>query len=500
MIAQFHTDIYEEYEQDDWTALASNILQESSLSLGETEILSIGRTCAKAFSFAISVGRDMGFMEHMLNSHHYQALLDQFASDYGRFTSDWSKKKISLTSSRATIENEIGSLDQERVQVHEKLLELPSKIREISNEIAMHRDLLSQKETEFNTLEKILKDKESAYVRTMYEKEEATLKAAFLQAKEQLEQSVQFLHTIRKNDIDDLKAYTTPPQAVCLLADALCIIFDCPAGWQNAKRLLISNTFMSKILAVDREALPIYKIERLKRYSEMPNFHTDKMLNISVAARALCQWVKTLTNFAWIAGQMSSSEQIASRVRKVGIAKLSKTEEKFRYDQLALEKDTLSRAIRKLAALQRQEIGRLSILKEIIKPDSIFDRVNDEGYNESISQWIQQAFQCLDTGVTFDSLEVSQAHTTYLEAVKYLETVQLSLANESKRCEEIMREVKESLYSLTKDQIQEMVREKAQNPYSEQGMNIILFILGLHSQSLVEDIHLKVFLISNLKI
>ena len=442
------------------------------------------------FSKAITTAHRFPFRKESISIAQFRRFIQIVAQNMASATEQVSHRILSLEKCQQRVDEELTRFDIENERLKVEETDLPDAVESAASESYALLKQKSENEATIAQLQKILLEKEAEFFKTVYEKEESTLKSGLQMAKDQFDQSIQFLHTIRKDDIDELKSYTVPPPVIGQLAETLCIIFDKPLGWQEAKKLLVSNTFMQRLMNVSDSALSFSKLEKLRKYTELSSFHSDRMLNVSVAARALSQWVRGLSHFGWVRSQMSTDAQIAAKIRKMCALKMSKTEERTHLDRLKRENIEIQGKISKLNALRRIEIGRLAILREISTPKSVFSHVEDVKDDLSISQWIQQAFHCEEDGLYFDNPEVREAHELYHKSLLDIDQAENSLFTLNEETKAGLSKLRNAFLSLELADLTELVQNKEdQNPYTIYARRIFLQLFGVHQNMAVEELY-----------
>jgi dynein heavy chain len=176
-------------------------------------------------------------------------------------------------------------------------------------------------------------DKASAdETRTIVEKEEevATAKAAATkaiaddaqadldEALPALEAAVQCLSKLKKADIDEVKAFSSPSSGVRLTMEAACIMFEVkpvkkndPENpgkkiidyWDAAKSKLLSDAkaMMTSMREYDKDHIPARVIKQIAPYMEMDEFTPAAVERSSKACTAICMWVRAMHTYNRVA-------------------------------------------------------------------------------------------------------------------------------------------------------------------------------------------------------
>ncbi|PRP87074.1 hypothetical protein PROFUN_04810 [Planoprotostelium fungivorum] len=158
-----------------------------------------------------------------------------------------------------------------------------------------------------------------------------------------LESAVRALNTLNKNDIAEMKTFSSPPAGVLLVMEAVAIIRQVPANWASAKMLLSEPNFLQSLIDYDKDNIPPKIVAQLKKYILNPMFVVSKIEKVSFAAKSLCQWIHSLIHYSEV------NEIVAPKK-----AKLAKSSAKLSESLVVLHKkqEQLERVIRKLEELQ----------------------------------------------------------------------------------------------------------------------------------------------------
>lgn len=124
------------------------------------------------------------------------------------------------------------------------------------------------------------------------------------------------LNTLTTADIAVVKTMKSPPAAVRLVMEAVCILKDVkpekvpnPSGlgtvedyWGPSKRVLSDIKFLDSLLNFDKDNIPEAVIDKLKkRVLNNENFDPDKIKSVSTACEGLCRWVLAITKYDVVA-------------------------------------------------------------------------------------------------------------------------------------------------------------------------------------------------------
>ncbi len=132
-----------------------------------------------------------------------------------------------------------------------------------------------------------------------------------------LEAAVVALQSLYKSDIVEVKSMKNPPHAVKLVLEAVCLMMDVkpikvkdPNGgmkkvddfWVAAQKHLIADPrFLQNLISYDRDNMASEMVDRVRVYTNNPDFNPDKIRKGSVAAAGLCKWVHAMVAYDHIA-------------------------------------------------------------------------------------------------------------------------------------------------------------------------------------------------------
>jgi len=168
-----------------------------------------------------------------------------------------------------------------------------------------------------------------------------------------------------KKSINEIKSYASPPADVATVMSAVMVILGKPTTWLEVKRELADIKFIDKIMYIDKDNMKESTIKAVEQYTKRDNFYPEHIKGISLAAGALCLWVRSLESYAKAlkivkpkrAAKERAEEQLAKKV-----AYLNELQEKYRVleENLKELKDTLQKTTEELENY-RKELEDLQI-------------------------------------------------------------------------------------------------------------------------------------------
>lgn len=117
------------------------------------------------------------------------------------------------------------------------------------------------------------------------------------------------LDALNKDDINIVKSFSTPPQAVQTVMGAVCVLFGEKEDWASAKKLLSRTTLIKELQDFDKDNIPMKRVQKIaKNYFEDPNMQVDVVKNVSTAAMSLCMWARAMKVYAEIAKDVAPKQ------------------------------------------------------------------------------------------------------------------------------------------------------------------------------------------------
>ncbi|GFH10191.1 dynein-1, subspecies f, partial [Haematococcus lacustris] len=142
------------------------------------------------------------------------------------------------------------------------------------------------------------------------EAEEANLIASQVQteldkALPALQAAEEALNVLTKKDMSELKAYAKPPALVELTLAGVMTVLRRPATWDEAKKQLGDASFMTKLLEFDKDKLDDSLLKKIGKFTVSPEFTPEAVGKVSLAARGLCLWVRSMETYGHVAKEVA---------------------------------------------------------------------------------------------------------------------------------------------------------------------------------------------------
>eukprot|EP01063_Lacrimia_lanifica_P009197 TRINITY_DN1620_c2_g3_i1.p1 TRINITY_DN1620_c2_g3~~TRINITY_DN1620_c2_g3_i1.p1 ORF type:complete len:4609 (+),score=2253.81 TRINITY_DN1620_c2_g3_i1:158-13984(+) len=108
------------------------------------------------------------------------------------------------------------------------------------------------------------------------------------------------LKTLEKQDINEMKAYKQPPEAVMTVMLAVQTVLKRGVTWDEAKKTLGDPRFLTTLVEFDKDLLTDRVLNAVGKFVAQAGFKPDIVAKTSGAARGLCLWVIAMHSFGLI--------------------------------------------------------------------------------------------------------------------------------------------------------------------------------------------------------
>jgi dynein heavy chain, axonemal len=159
-----------------------------------------------------------------------------------------------------------------------------------------------------------------------------------------LEAALEALDTLKPADISLVKSMKTPPAAVKLVLEAICIMkvikpsrIKDPSGsgkmmddyWASSQKMLSDNYFLQSLKSYDKDNIDPNIISKIRKtYIPHPDFVPDVVKNSSSAAEGLCKWVRALDKYEVVAKVVGPKKESLAKAEAELAVEMSKLESK----------------------------------------------------------------------------------------------------------------------------------------------------------------------------
>ncbi|KDO22180.1 hypothetical protein SPRG_12676 [Saprolegnia parasitica CBS 223.65] len=104
--------------------------------------------------------------------------------------------------------------------------------------------------------------------------------------------------SLDKRFITEIKSFIHPPLLVHLVLNAVCVLFNVDASWENARRLLSDVNFVSSLIGYNKDNVSDVILDKLSPFMSDPSFSKDEVVKQSVAASTMVVWISAIYEYS----------------------------------------------------------------------------------------------------------------------------------------------------------------------------------------------------------
>ena len=229
------------------------------------------------------------------------------------------RNEVSITKNRYEVglekllgaESQVGAMKEELIELQPVLVKTAAETEEMLKVIDKESKEAEAKKEVVSAEEKIANEKAQA-AKAIKDDCESELAVAM----PLLENALNALNTLTKNDITEVKALKNPPSGVKIVMEAVCILkgikpkrINDPNNpvkkiddyWPPSQALLGESTFLADLQKFDKDNIPQPIIDKIKVYVSNPDFEPEIIRKASKAAYGLCCWVRAMEAYNRVA-------------------------------------------------------------------------------------------------------------------------------------------------------------------------------------------------------
>ncbi|KAH8057234.1 dynein light chain binding protein [Aureococcus anophagefferens] len=124
-----------------------------------------------------------------------------------------------------------------------------------------------------------------------------------------LQAAVKALDSLTKNDIVEVKAFKSPPLAVKVTMEGICIMLERKPDWDEAKKVLGDSQFLDKLKTYDKDNMKEAVIKKIQKYIVEPNMQIEVVTKVSSAAKGLCMWIHAMNVYHKVAKEVGPKRE-----------------------------------------------------------------------------------------------------------------------------------------------------------------------------------------------
>ncbi|VDI07166.1 dynein heavy chain, axonemal [Mytilus galloprovincialis] len=267
-----------------------------------------------------SVSKFMGYVHQSVNETSQQYLQNErrynyttpksFLEQIKLYQNLLTKKNDELQKKIIRLENGIEKLRSTATQVDDLKAKLAAQEVELGQKTDETNKLLAVvgSDTERVSTEKAIADEEEKKVQKINEdvsKKQQDCQRDLSKAEPALKAAEQALNTLNKNNLTELKSFSSPPPAVVnVVAAVMCLL--APGGrvpkdksWKMAKATMMNkiDLFLENLINYDKDHVHENCQRAVEPYLVDPEFDPDLVKGKSFAASGLCSWVINIMKY-----------------------------------------------------------------------------------------------------------------------------------------------------------------------------------------------------------
>ncbi|XP_049813740.1 dynein axonemal heavy chain 6 [Schistocerca nitens] len=113
-----------------------------------------------------------------------------------------------------------------------------------------------------------------------------------------MEAAMKALESLNKNDINELRVFTKPPQLVKFVMESVCLLMGAKTDWASAKTLLGDTNFLKRLQDYEKDNITDNMLKKLKQYVDHPDFTPETVAGVSKVCKSICMWVRAIDCYA----------------------------------------------------------------------------------------------------------------------------------------------------------------------------------------------------------
>ncbi|EDV29505.1 uncharacterized protein TRIADDRAFT_51924 [Trichoplax adhaerens] len=273
---------------------------------------------------------------------HYYLTPTNYLDSMHLFAKMLSDQQQKIARNKERLKSGLSKLQQAEtfvISIKDELVKLGPLIELKAQENEKLMTELKNEETEVEKMKTLIETEEALTAQEAREVEQITKDAELdlNKALPALDAANSALNALDKSDIAEIRVYTNPPDLVMTVMAAVCTLLQEKADWVTAKQLLTDTTFLVKLITFDKSSLSDRNLARLHKYTSQADFTPEKVGQVSVACKSMCQWVLAVQHYA--------------EVYKIVKPKMNRYE--TLKNELELARDNLDRKQQKLREIEK---------------------------------------------------------------------------------------------------------------------------------------------------
>lgn len=124
-----------------------------------------------------------------------------------------------------------------------------------------------------------------------------------------LKEAEEALNKLNKNDVTEIKGFSSPPAAVQMVMEAVCILLGEKTEWAAIKQVMMDMSFIDRLKNFDRNNIPEPTLKRLRTYTSRPDFDPVLVGQKNLASKSMCMWCKAMDNYSKVAKEVEPKKK-----------------------------------------------------------------------------------------------------------------------------------------------------------------------------------------------
>jgi dynein heavy chain len=117
------------------------------------------------------------------------------------------------------------------------------------------------------------------------------------------------LNKLNKNDISEIKGFTSPPPAVQMVMEAVSILLGTGTEWSQIKLVMMDMNFIDRLRNFDKSSISDMTLKKLRTYTTRPDFDPVLVGQKNVASKSMCMWCKAMDNYCKVAKEVEPKKK-----------------------------------------------------------------------------------------------------------------------------------------------------------------------------------------------
>lgn len=173
------------------------------------------------------------------------------------------------------------------------------------------------------------------------------------------------LSCLNTGDIGEIVRYSTPPEDLVMVLNAVCLLKGEKQDWDTAKKLMKEpRKFIDDLMKFDKDGMKETTLKKLKKFINDPRFVPKSIAKKSEAGKSICMWVRAMDTYAEVK-KVVVPKQEALKKAEAQLADATAALKK-KQAELQVVRDKISALEAEYNAAQ-QELDKLSEQKKTIE-------------------------------------------------------------------------------------------------------------------------------------